>query len=80
MKVDTDLPAKKEIVKDIVTYLRQHPHAEDTLEGILSWWLPEINIARSVGVVSQTITEMVANGILLEIKRPGLVPRYRLKQ
>src|SRR5437016_2658461 len=32
--------AKSDVAEEILSYLRNHPNAADTLEGILKWWLP----------------------------------------
>ena len=44
---------------DILAYLRAHPQASDSLEGIVSWWLPaRFSAARDV--VQESLDRLVA--------------------
>ena len=74
------VPTREEVSRAIAAYLRQCPQAEDTLLGILTWWLPETVMTRYADLVSQTIASMVAEGYLEEIRRPGAPPLYRLRR
>jgi hypothetical protein len=48
------------IACEILTYLREHPGAEDTLEGVAEWWLLETRIRHSTGEVKAALEELVA--------------------
>lgn len=61
------MPAEKdEITHDILAYLVEHPEAQDTLEGIVEWWLLEQNIKRQTALVKETLEELVRNGFIFE--------------
>lgn len=51
---------------DILAYLSEHPNAEDTLEGIMQWWLLEQRIKHWTAEVHAAIDELVAEGLVLE--------------
>jgi hypothetical protein len=48
-------------MKGVVAYLRDHPKAADTLEGINQWWLPK-DEARSRDDVARALEKLVAQG------------------
>ena len=48
----------------IVSYLGKHPEAQDTLEGIASWWLTFERIDLSTTVVAQALESLVGQGIV----------------
>src|SRR5207249_5251982 len=48
----------------IFSYLRDHPSAEDTLEGIVEWWLLETRIRHTVIEVKNALEELVALGLV----------------
>lgn len=50
----------------ILRYLKEHPEARDTVEGI-SWWLLEQRIKDRVRDVQRTLAKLLAQGLLLEI-------------
>lgn len=67
-----------QIERDILTYLSEHPDAQDTIEGIVEWWLLEQEIKRRAGRVKETLTELVAKRLLLEQKGTDARVRYKL--
>lgn len=60
---------KRVIEKDIVDYLSRHPAAEDTLEGVIEWWLLEQRIQQTVLDVKAALDKLVAKNMVREIRR-----------
>ncbi len=60
--IDVHRPEKEEIVREILSYLSEHPDAQDTLEGIIQWWLLERKIKYQKGLVQEALAELVAKG------------------
>jgi hypothetical protein len=52
----------------ILSYLLEHPDAGDTLEGIVEWWLLHQKIRYETRNVSQAISELVADGLIVTQK------------
>jgi hypothetical protein len=49
--------------REILAYLRAHPQASDSLEGIVSWWLPaRFSAARDV--VQDSLDRLVARALV----------------
>jgi hypothetical protein len=71
---------KQEIATEILAYLVNHPDAQDTLEGILQWWLPERQIKYQVEVVKEALSELTKKGLLLETKLAGSRVYYRINE
>ena len=66
-----------QIAYEILTYLVEHPKAQDTLEGIVQWWLLERMIIRQTAKVKKALTELVAKGLVLERRGKNSRTRYR---
>ena len=49
---------------EILRYLREHPEAKDTLEGIMVWWLPERAMKYGPPQVRASLALLVAYGYL----------------
>ena len=51
---------------EILAYLADHPDAQDTLDGIVQWWLLERKIKYQKKLVGEALTELVARGFIHE--------------
>ena len=56
----------QETAYKILAYLMDNPDAQDTLEGIVDWWLLQQDIKRNVAVIRKTVDELIHQGFLLE--------------
>jgi len=56
---------KPQVVYKILAYLSEHPQAQDTLEGIVEWWLLEQQIKCRTVQVKEALAELVARGFVL---------------
>jgi hypothetical protein len=66
------------VAQEILGYLRQHPKAQDTLEGINAWWLLERRVRSSVAETKNALEELIAQDLVLaRASRAGPV-RYSL--
>ena len=48
----------------ILAYLHANPDAQDTLEGIVEWWLLDQNIRRQTERVKQALADLTARGLI----------------
>jgi hypothetical protein len=64
----------------ILAYLVDHRKAQDTLEGIVEWWLLERAIKFQEAQVKKALAELVANGLILEKKGSNSQIHYRINQ
>jgi hypothetical protein len=55
----------RSVADEILSYLVEHPEAQDTLEGITEWWLLEQRIRSAVAEVDGALHELVANELLV---------------
>lgn len=65
---------------EILAYLLQHPQAEDTLEGIVSWWLLERKIEFATLEVERTLAALVSQNLLIERNDANSRKHYRVNQ
>jgi len=49
---------------EILRYLQEHPEAQDTLEGIMVWWVSERTITQRLPQARASLATLVACGYL----------------
>lgn len=54
----------QQIADRIECYLKNHPNAADTIEGIIKWWLPGLEIEVPSLIVQQAINYLVSKSII----------------
>ena len=59
------LANKSGLMKDIMSYLTDHPEAQDTVDGIVQWWLLERSIVKHSHRVREALTDLVDKGYLI---------------
>jgi hypothetical protein len=52
------------LARQILRYLREHPQAEDTFEGIMVWWISERAIKLWLPEARKSIATLVSQGYL----------------
>ncbi len=57
-------PGLAQLSDEILRYLRAHPQAADTVDGIVEWWLPRQRHNDAVNRVQQALDELVARGLV----------------
>jgi hypothetical protein len=67
------------IAYEILQYLIDNPKAQDTLEGIVTWWLLERTIKQQTVSVKEALAMLVADGLVIERKRTGTDSRTYYK-
>jgi hypothetical protein len=68
---------KRQVCHYILAYLLENPDAGDTLDGIVEWWLLNQRIRFETLTVSQAVTKLVADGLIVEHKGPDSRIVYR---
>jgi Fe2+ or Zn2+ uptake regulation protein len=66
-----------ESIFEILRYLKEHPKARDTIEGI-SWWVLEQRMNDCVSDVQSTLSQLLAQGLLLVIEGGDARRHYQL--
>jgi len=66
------------IAQDILGYLSNNPDAEDTLPGIVEWWLLAEHVKRRTETVKEALSELVQEGLLLETTGLDSQSHYRI--
>ncbi len=79
MKDDHCISNKSQIAQEILAYLADHSEAQDTLEGIIAWWLLERKIKYQKSLVQEALRELVDKGLILETQAGASQCRYRLR-
>ena len=54
----------EELARLILGYLREHPGAADTLEGITKWWVMRQRISESTEAVQRALEKLVSEGLI----------------
>ena len=71
---------RSQIARAILEYLYRHPDAQDTVAGIVQWWLPEAKIKARTEIVKEALTELVGEGLVLERKTKDFQIHYRINR
>lgn len=68
------------VAQDILSYLLEHTAAEDTIEGIVEWWLLEEKIKRRTKEVQKVLDELARDRLIIALKSKDSKTRYRLNK
>ena len=69
-----------EIAYDILAYLSEHPDAQDTLQGIVEWWILEQEIKTRIKQVERALAGLVAERLVVERKGKDSQTHYRVNR
>jgi len=70
----------QQIVYDILAYMAENPDAQDTLEGIVGWWLLGQAAESNIALVEEALTELVNGGLVLARKGKGARTYYKVNR
>ena len=56
----------EKIAREILSYLREHPHSGDSVEGISLWWVMRQRISESIYAVRQVLEHLQKAGFISE--------------
>jgi len=73
-----DETSRREVEAVLLAYLHRHPQAADTLEGIVSWWLPQQRYEVGSQRIERVLRDMVDSGTLRCERLPGGAVLYAL--
>jgi hypothetical protein len=73
-----DENGRQEVEQTVLAYLHRHPNAADTLEGIVSWWLPQQRYEIEHERVRRALDHLFANGELSSYHLPDGAVLYAL--
>jgi hypothetical protein len=68
------------IGNEILAYLVENPKAQDTLEGIVEWWLLEREIKFETARVKEALSKLVAKELILVKKGTNSQIHYQINQ
>ena len=66
------------MARAILDYLARHPQANDTIEGIVQWWLLENQVHHSVAEARRVLAQFEAEALVLAGRGPDGRVHYRL--
>jgi hypothetical protein len=67
-----------EIAQAIAHYVGKNPEAQDTLEGIVQWWLPEVQNKPRTALIKEALNELIAEGLITAYKAKDAQILYRV--
>lgn len=69
-----------DVTLQILAYLLDNPAAQDTLEGIVQWWLLASNIKHNIGKVKESLNRLIDQGFVIELGGKDQRTHYRLNR
>ena len=73
---ESDTADSGAIVDEILAYLKAHPQAADTREGIVQWWLIHSRYLRGLAQVDSALQLLIQRGQVIERTRADAPPLY----
>jgi hypothetical protein len=64
----------------ILAYLLDNPEAEDSIDGIVAWWVMRQRIRYETARVKDALSKLVKEGLILERRAAGSPVRYRINK
>ncbi len=71
---------KKQLRNEILQYLVDHPKAQDTVTGIVTWWFLERTIKPRTTLVEEVLKNLVADGLVIARKGSDSQTRYKMNR
>ena len=71
---------RSRIARAVLTYLRKFPEAQDTIDGIAEWWLPDQSIRSHLTILKGVLNELVVRGFILQHKGKDSQIHYRMNR
>ena len=69
---------KDEIARAILGYLARNPKAQDTLPGIIEWWLLDHQIRTRTAEIKNVVDDLVAERLILKRRGSDFQHHYRI--
>jgi hypothetical protein len=70
----------EQVAYNILAYLVENPDAQDTLEGIVGWWLSGQVVGSNTALVEWALTELVNRGLILARRGKGARTYYKVNR
>jgi hypothetical protein len=68
----------KRLACQILRYLGENPNAQDSLEGIIQWWLTAHLAKTRIGTVKEVLEDLVLSDLILERQGKDAQTYYRI--
>ncbi|WP_201316532.1 hypothetical protein [Dyella sp. EPa41] len=75
-----DERGRQEVERAVLAYLHRHPDAADTLDGIVSWWLPQQRYETERERIERVLSVLVERGALRCDRLPDGAVLYALNR
>lgn len=75
-----DQQGRREVEHAVLAYLDRHPDAADTLDGIVSWWLPQQRYVTERDRIERALGGLVERGELRRDRLPDGAVLYALNR
>ena len=73
-------PPLRSPAREILDYLARHPDAQDTIEGILRWWVLDSCIRKWEPKITKTVAQLVERGFLEKKRSPDSKIFYHISR
>jgi hypothetical protein len=72
--------SSSKISREILEYLLHNPDAQDTMDGILQWWLLEQHIKRNAALVRNAISFLIRKDLVLVRQGRDMQTYFRINR
>jgi hypothetical protein len=78
--MQVDQKEQREVCYYILAYLSDNPDAGDTFDGIVEWWLLDQRIKFETRNVSEAVSRLVSEGLIVQQEEAGSRVIYRVNR
>jgi hypothetical protein len=78
--MQVDQKEQREVCYYILAYLSDNPDAGDTFDGIVEWWLLDQRIKFETRNVSEAVSRLVSEGLIVEQEQADSRVVYRVNR
>ena len=71
---------KEDVAYEILQYLVDNPNAQDTLEGIVTWWLLVRAVKHRIALVKEALAMLVEDGLVIAQQGSDSRTHYRINR
>lgn len=71
---------RAQIAIEVLTYLYDHSDAQDTLNGIVEWWLLDHRIKQQQQSIEHALAELIKDELVVATRGSDSRTRYRMNR
>lgn len=68
-----------DVKEELLDYIKANPNSQDTLEGVIEWWIVHSRLRRGIKFVKTALQELEEEGLVVRITIRNNVEIYKVR-